>query len=203
MGKSKSVARVIALVCVAAALGGCAFGQKITYSDTVADFEAKGNKSVAVAVHDERPYVVTGDKQASFVGLSRGGFGNPFDILTTSGAPLSNEMSASVTHSLADRGFKASTVQVAASQSRRATMEQLHGSGAERQVLISLKEWKSDKYVRTSLTYDVTVKVMDAGGEELATATFNGNEAIGDVHAAFRSKMEEWFSNSKIVAALK
>jgi hypothetical protein len=70
-------------------------------------------------------------------------------------------------------------------------------------VLISLKEWKSDKYVRTSLTYDVTVKVMDAGGEELATATFNGNEAIGDVHAAFRSKMEEWFSNSKIVAALK
>jgi hypothetical protein len=195
--------RHAAVVCVAAILGGCAFGQKVTYSGTTADIEAKGTKSVAVAVHDERSYVVTGDKQPSFVGLSRGGFGNPFDILTTSGAPLANEMGTSVVKSLSDRGFKASAAHVAPSQSRRATMEQLQSSGAERRVLIALKEWKSDKYVRTSLTYDVTVKVYDSSDEELASATFNGDEPIGDVQAAFRSKMEQWFGDSKIVAALK
>jgi hypothetical protein len=203
MHNATIVVRAAAVVCFAAILGGCAFGQKITYSNTTADIEAKGNKSVAVAVHDERSYVVTGDKQPSFVGLSRGGFGNPFDILTTSGAPLANEMASSVVRSLSERGFKASAVQVAPSQSRRATMDQLHGSGAERRVLIALKEWKSDKYVRTSLTYDVTVKVSDAAGEEIATATFNGDEPIGDVQAAFRSKIEQWFGDQKIVAALK
>ena len=198
-----SAIRTIAIVCAAAVLGGCAFGQKITYSNTVADVEASGNKSVAVAAHDERPYVVTGDKQPSFVGLSRGGFGNPFDILTTSGAPLADEFGESISHSLSERGFKSSLVKVAASQSKRAAMEQLRASGAERLVLIALKEWKSDKYVRTSLIYDVTVKVFNTAGEELATASFHGDEAVGDVPAAFRSKIEEWFSDPKIVAALK
>lgn len=195
--------RAAAFVCIAAVLGGCAFGQKITYSDTVADVEASGNKSVAVATLDQRPYVITGDKKPSFVGLSRGGYGNPFDVLTVSGAPLADEFSASISRSLSERGFKSSVVKVAASQSRRATIDQLRGAGAERLVLISLKEWKSDKYMRTSLIYDVTVKVFDTAGEELATASFHGDEVVGDVPTAFRSKIEEWFGDSKIVAALK
>ena len=57
--------------------------------------------------------------------------------------------------------------------------------------------------MRTSLIYDVTVKVFDTAGEELATASFHGDEVVGDVPTAFRSKIEEWFGDSKIVAALK
>jgi len=76
-------------------------------------------------------------------------------------------------------------------------------SSAERLVLISLKEWKSDKFWRTSLIQDVSVQVMDAGGTELAKANFTSDEVVGDVPMAFRSKIEAWFADPKIVEALK
>lgn len=201
--KRLSFARLALVAATALWLGGCAFGQKITYSNTTADVDATGDKSVGVATLDQRPYVLNSDKQPSFVGLSRGGYGNPFDVETPSGAPLADEISESVSRSLAERGFKSTVVKVAASQSRRAAIEGLTRSGAERLVLISLKEWKSDTYMRTSLIQDVTVKVLDSAGKELATASFTSDEVVGDVPMAFRSKIEAWFSDQKIVDALK
>jgi len=198
-----SIARVTLIAAVAVWLGGCAFGQKITYSNTTADVDAAGNKTVGVATLDQRPYVLSGNKKPSFVGLSRGGYGNPFDVETPKGAPLADEISESVSRSLAERGFKSSVVKVTPSQSRRAALEALTKTGAERLVLISLKEWKSDKFWRTSLIQDVSVQVMDAGGTELAKANFTSDEVVGDVPMAFRSKIEAWFADPKIVEALK
>jgi hypothetical protein len=196
-------ARLLFVSAAAICLGGCAFGQKITYSNTTADIDATGNESVSVATLDQRPYVLSGNKTPSFVGLSRGGYGNPFDVLTPSGASLADEISESVSRSLTERGFKSSVVKVAASQSRRTAIEALVSTGAERLVLISLKEWKTDKYIRTSLIQDVTVKILDKTGKELATASFTSDEVVGDVALAFRSKIEAWFSEPKIVEALK
>ena len=198
-----SIARVTLIAAAAVWLGGCAFGQKITYSNTTADVDAAGNKTVGVATLDQRPYVLSGNKKPSFVGLSRGGYGNPFDVETPKGAPLADEIGESVSRSLAERGFKSSVVKVTPSQSRRAALEALTKTGAERLVLISLKEWKSDKFWRTSLIQDVSVQVMDAGGTELAKANFTSDEVVGDVPMAFRSKIEAWFADPKIVEALK
>ena len=205
MKNGYDLARLAACVCVLALLGGCAFGQKIAYSDTVADVEATGNKSLALATHDQRPYVVSGNKEPRFVGISRGTYGNPFDVNTVSGAPLADEFSASISKSLDARGFKTSVVKVGAAQSRRATMEALRNATAERLVLVTLKEWKSDTYFRTSVLYDSTVAVYDPTGQELARATFKGEDNIGKepVLNAFKNKIEEWFSDPKIVAALK
>jgi len=198
-----SIARVTLIAAAAVWLGGCAFGQKITYSNTTADVDAAGNETVGVATLDQRPYVLSGNKKPSFVGLSRGGYGNPFDVETPKGAPLADEISESVSRSLAERGFKSSVVKVTPSQSRRAALEALTKTGAARLVLISLKEWKSDKFWRTSLIQDVSVQVMDAGGTELAKANFTSDEVVGDVPMAFRSKIEAWFADPKIVEALK
>lgn len=197
------IARFLLAASAAAVLGGCAFGQKITYSHTTADVDAQGDRAVAIATLDQRPYVLSGKKTASFVGLSRGGYGNPFDVETPSGAPLANEISESVDRSLAERGFKTSIVVVAPSESRHAAIEALRKTGAERLVLISLAEWKSDKYIRTSLIQDVKVKVFDSSGKELASAGFASDEVVGDVPLAFRAKIAEWFSEPKIVDALK
>jgi len=118
-----SIARVTLITAVAVWLGGCAFGQKITYSNTTADVDAAGNETVGVATLDQRPYVLSGNKKPSFVGLSRGGYGNPFDVETPKSAPLADEISESVSRSLAERGFKSSVVKVTPSQSRRAALE--------------------------------------------------------------------------------
>jgi hypothetical protein len=199
----RSAMRLALAASAAIVLGGCAFGQKITYSGTTADVDAAGHEAVAIATLDQRPYILDGDKKPSFVGLSRGGYGNPFDVETPNGAPLADEISESVSRSLAERGFKTSVVKVRASESRHAAIDALMATGAERLALVSLREWKSDKYFRTSLIQDVTVKVFDAKGEELASATFSSDEVVGDVPAAFRSKIAAWFSEPKIVAALK
>ena len=195
--------RVASIAAATLWLGGCAFGQKITYSNTTANLDASGDKAVGVATLDQRPYVLSGNKTPSFVGLSRGGYGNPFDVETPGGAPLTDEISESVSRSLAARGFKPSVVKVAPSAGRRTAMEGLTKTGAERLVLITLKEWKSDKFWRTSLIQDVTVTVFDAAGKELATASFTSDEVVGDVPLAFRSKIEAWFAEPKIVEALK
>lgn len=199
----RSAIYLMALTAAAISLGGCAFGQKIAYSGAMADVDAIGDKSVAVATLDQRPYILDGDKKPSFVGLSRGGYGNPFDVETPNGAPLSDEISESVARSLAERGFKTSVVKVAPSESRHAAIEAMQKSGADRLALVSLREWKSDKYFRTSLIEDVSVKVFDGSGKELATASFTSDEVVGDVPAAFRTKIAAWFSEPKIVEALK
>jgi hypothetical protein len=196
-------ARFAAIAASSALLAACAFGQKITYSDTVADVDAHGDKAVAIATLDERPYVLDGDKKPSFVGLSRGGYGNPFDVETPNGSPLADGISQAVSKSLAERGFKTTVVVTKPSSSRRPTLDALAKTGADRGVCITLKEWKSDKYIRTSLIQDVNVKVYDTSGKELATAQFTSDEVVGDVPTAFRAKMEAWFANDKIVEALK
>lgn len=203
MAYANTLARTAVFAGIFGALGGCAFGQKIVYSGTVADIDASGTASVAIATWDQRPYVVTGDKKPTFVGLSRGGFGNPFDVNTASGAPLADDMSQSIAASLNARGFKAAVVHVAAAQSHRAVVDALRNTGDERDVLIKLDEWKTDTYVHTSLHYDVKVTVLGKDGDELASQSFRGEEKIGNVDAAFQHKIQQWFSDPKIVAALK
>jgi hypothetical protein len=49
---------------------------------------AANGTAVAVNVHDERPYVKSGDKAPYFIGKYRGGFGNPWDVTTQDKQPL-------------------------------------------------------------------------------------------------------------------
>ncbi len=64
--------RPMVLLFVAATLGGCAFGQKHDYLHARPTLNYTGKARLALAVHDQRPYVVSQDKDADFVGLSRG-----------------------------------------------------------------------------------------------------------------------------------
>jgi hypothetical protein len=85
--------RWMTLFCVllgVALLGGCAFGRTYSYSDVPIAMQAiSSSGSVTVAVVDDRPYVLSGGKPDRFVGLMRGGFGNPFDVNTQSGGAAS------------------------------------------------------------------------------------------------------------------
>ena len=74
---------------------GCAIGNTHRYDLGNAALVAESDKRVAVCVADERPYVLSGEKPGSFVGLLRGGFGNPFDINTTSGEPMASDITTS------------------------------------------------------------------------------------------------------------
>ena len=115
------------------ALGGCAMGQKFGYSDAALTLQQVPRTSdLAVAVLDARSYVLQGRKGESFVGLSRGGYGNPFDVTTRSGAPLASEMADAIARSLGDEGRKIRVVKVEPTGGPDAARKALAATGAER-----------------------------------------------------------------------
>ncbi len=208
----KSTTRVLILGLLAGSfmvLGGCAVGQRYGYDQAtipLAKVQAAG--PVGLGVRDARPYVVSGNKDASFVGLMRGGFGNPFDVNTQSGRPLAVDMRDVIERAMKGRGLEVTAVDIAPSQDGGAAKSAVVGSGGARNVLVTLTEWKSDTMIRTELIYDVTLVVYDRRGTELARNRLQGIDPLGpspqsSVPEAFGRKFETLFNDDRIIAALR
>ena len=208
------------LIAVLAALGlfmisGCAVGNKYNYRDVVADISAPGSGAVGVAVHDQRDYVKSGEKPADFVGLQRGGFGNPFSVTTMSGRPLADDMTSVIAESLAKKGFKAIPVGVAPADAQGAVLEKLKATQADRMILLTLNEWKSDTYQNVALIYDVSLSVYDKKGKVLTEKKVNGRDNLGgsawnppaiarkEIPRALKEKLEQLLNSPETVKALQ
>jgi hypothetical protein len=177
------------------ALGGCAMGQKFGYSDAALTLrQVPRTSDLAVAVLDARSYVLQGRKRESFVGLSRGGYGNPFDVTTRSGAPLASEMADAIARSLGDEGRKIRVVKVEPSGGPDAARKALAATGAERLLLFTLSEWKTDTLARTGLDYDLKLEVLDRDGRPLAAQTLAGKEVSGSAILSAEKDARRWFA---------
>jgi hypothetical protein len=195
-------------------LGGCAVGNRYGYDSIVADTSFSGTGAVAVATHDQRPYVLNGDKDPQFVGLQRGGFGNTFDVRTTGDRPMADDMTAAIVNTLKRKGFNASAVTVAHTASAEAARTQLLAAHAPRSVLLTVRDWKSDSMMRLGLDYDMSLAVLDGEGKVLAeTKQRAQKEVLGAapmipsdagpmVGNAFKAKLELMFADPAIVRAM-
>src|SRR5687767_6213277 len=142
--------RIAWIVLAAFAATGCAIGNKHSYT-MGPDLSMDGTRSVAVAAQDARPYVLNKEKSGDFVGLQRGGFGNPFDVTTESGKPLAEDFAAAIAGALSRRGFKATAVGVAPSAALPDVRALASQARTERVALVSIHEWKSDTYQNTEI----------------------------------------------------
>ena len=204
--------RLLLIVLAALAASGCAVGNKHNYT-MAPELGVQGARSVAVGAQDARPYVVSREKTPDFVGLQRGGFGNPFDVTTESGRPLADDVAGAIAASLSRRGFKATTVAVAAAGAD--TRQLASQAGAERVALVAIHEWKSDTFQNTALLYELVLRVFDANGAELANSRVTGRDNLGGsawnppAHAkgavpeAYRRKLEELFSAPAVRDSLR
>jgi len=190
---------------------GCA----IQYHDINPETTLHLHGNIAVGVQDRRPYVVTGDKAETFVGLARGGLRNPFDVNTQSGSPLAKDFRAAIVSLLKRGGATVTEVEFKPSTSGYDVRQSLAQTGADKSVLLTLREWKSDTYVRTALYYNIELIVFGSKNDVLGNKTLVGNDNLGGnmfnqpahersaVPAALRKKLEELFSDPKIVRALE
>lgn len=204
--------RLLLIVLAALAASGCAIGNKHNYT-MAPELGVQGARSVAVGAQDARPYVVSREKTPDFVGLQRGGFGNPFDVTTESGRPLADDVAGAIAASLSRRGFKATTVAVAPAGAD--TRQLASQAGAERVALVSIHEWKSDTYQNTALLYELVLRIFDANGTELANNRVTGRDNLGGsawnppAHAkgavpeAYRRKLEELFNAPAVRDSLR
>ncbi len=196
------------------ACGGCAVGNRYNYSGVTADIAAAGSSSIAVAIQDLREYVVSGAKKPQFVGLQRGGYGNPFNVSTQSNRPLADDITEVVIASLGQKGFKAVPVAVTSADKQEAVLDKAKAAKAERILILTLNEWKSDTYANVALQYDVTLTVLTGEGKNLAEKTIKGRDNLGgsawnpSAHArkavpeALKAKLEELLNSPEIAKNL-
>jgi len=157
---------------------------------------------------------VSRDKEENFVGLQRGGYGNPFDVTTTSEAPLAQDFTKVIVSSLKQKGITAAPVKITPRWNGQEALQALMATRQENALLVTLREWKSDTYMNTALLYDVTIQVFGKGGETLAQKSLQGKDDLGGdfinppghakeaVPKAFAQKLEELFNDEKIVESL-
>ncbi|MBT5050584.1 MAG: hypothetical protein HOM58_18930 [Rhodospirillaceae bacterium] len=205
----------IAVVFLCFWTGACAVGVQHRYDAIDAKIDATTDSSVSVAVVDARPYVVSGEKPAKFVGLSRGGFGNPFDVTTATDKPLAEDMTSAIVSAMNAQNVAAKPVLVSPGATSEKALSEMLKSNANRNVMLILFEWKADTYSSTALNYDVTLRIFDRTGRERGKTRIDGRDNLGAsafnppahsrkvIPKAFKNKIEDLFSDPVIVRALK
>lgn len=199
-------------------LASCAFGLpggQHSYHDTIADIKTSGNITVAIATHDQRQYVLSGQSAPNYVGMQRGQYGFPFNVMTVSGKTLAEDMTASICNSLSTRGFKTVAVTVAHSDSKNRVVEKMREQKSNRLLLLSLNKWQSDSFLNTVLSYDLRLDVFDAEGNKLAEEGLKGDDELGGdfgdpsgyareaVPKRFKEKIEALFNNENVLKSLR
>jgi hypothetical protein len=145
----------------------------------------RGNKKISIIVRDQRPYVLSKEKGAGYVGLIRErGLIRPYiyDIGTLSRKPLADDFTYCVAVAFNDVGF-ATENDFDQNQSKSIfTNKKPASANVDRIILIYIQEWMTDAFgYKTGLYYDVTLKIFDAKNTLLATTQVKGEDDLGGV----------------------
>ncbi|MDA8019558.1 MAG: hypothetical protein MPN21_19105 [Thermoanaerobaculia bacterium] len=176
-GSLKEFPLLCLLVAVLPALG-CAFGNTHTFDYRPRAPVSVGEGAVVIlfSVADRRPDIVAGDEPPEWVGEQRGGYGNPFNVKTTSGKPFSAIVAETVRRDLEAAGFDA--VLVDESASANSVGETIRSRGAQRGVAVVMHKFNSNTYVNIDVEWDFEVTVLDANGEAIGSNRETGKETL-------------------------
>jgi hypothetical protein len=201
--RSLAVSSTLLLLLIQAVLlGGCA-GQKLAYGDIVARVDASGTAPVAVAAHDQRKLITSGQESPTFVGRMRSQH-HIAGVNTASGKPLGDDLTTVLATSLAAKGFKAIPVVVSHSERPEAVTQRMVLMRVDRDVVLTVAEWRTDTYFKTQLFYELDLKVLDSSGKVLAQRRLAGHEdeMSGSARDAFRQKLELLINDPEVTQAL-
>jgi hypothetical protein len=122
-------------------------------------------------------------------------------------------LSQSVVAAFKRSGVDAVTVAVAPKTGTAEARALVLASGADRCALLQIREWKSDTYFNTGLTYDLALEVLAGDGTLLASKEMQGHDNLGpsgvpgdarvQVEKAVKEKLEALFANPDIRAAVE
>ncbi len=198
---------------------GClAVGQSFDLASVIVTLVASGSASVAIAAIDRRDSVVSGFKSPAYAGKLRGGYGNPFDVLVRGRLPLAQVTADAVAKGLQAKGFNARTIALEAKADESAAKAGLKAAGAAKLLLIDIRKWESDTYMRVAMHYLLKAQVLDQAGNLLAEASVTGGQGGMDnlkgsfwnpggyakkaVPKAFRDQLERLLNAEAIVKGL-
>lgn len=135
--------------------------------------------TMALAVLDARPDVVSGERKETFIGFTRSLYGIPFPYHTRSKKPFAQDLSDLVGRALKQGKAPVEVIAVSPFNGRQAALDALRKSGAERLILLEIRDWWSDTLYRTDLHYDLLLTILNAQGQELGSSSAVGHEELG------------------------
>lgn len=205
--------RIVGLVVLVLAVTGCAVGNKYDYRRADISLPVVGSGNVGMGVIENREYVTSGDKKPDFVGLQRGGFGNPFDVTTTSGEPFTSDLADALEKGLRDSGFTVQRLQVT-SPGASAVLAAIEKDGESRNIVLTVNEWKTDIYMDMTLHFDLFMEVVSANGQIVASNRISGEEKVSGAamsadknsrlaESALETKIGRLFNSPEVINALK
>ena len=180
-------------------LSGCVVGQKLDMDYTAAAVEVTEPNRVKIDVVDERPYVVSGDKDPWFIGKYRAGFGNPWDVTTEDNVPLAQVLAADLEEALQGLGFGSDA------------------ASPDRVLAVQIRDWNFDGYQNGRFWYALDVEVRGSDGSVIESLTLEDNREITgsfwtgakggfekEMPALYRSVVDAVVTrNDKVLAALR
>ncbi len=113
-----------------------------------------------VYVQDLRPYIVSKDKKPDFLGIIRGGYGNPTNFTTSSGEPLAGQLGLAIKSSLASDSAQ---VELKSGDTQKTSSEGC------RTLVLTMKEWKIDAMKNANFGVDANMEVYSNTGKLLAS----------------------------------
>lgn len=164
---------------------------------------------MALAVLDSRPDVVSGERRESFIGLSRSLYGIPYPAHTQSKKPFAQDLSNLLARALKLGKTPAEAIAVSPFGGRQAAVDALQKTGAERLLLVEIRDWWSDTLIHTDLHYDLALTVLNAQGQELGSSSVLGHDELGkrqrperrDLTIATNNILETLFAAEAVIAS--
>jgi hypothetical protein len=174
----KSIVMALSILYVLPSLGyaASAVGQKADYAHSWPTVNFESDYVIAVGVLDKRPYVLNGQKELTYVGTVRGGFGNPWDMSTQSGEPLSRDIASAISSGLRNAGTVAEVIALSFNIGKMQAVRDLLRSRPDRALLVVVREWRGDTYARAGFFVDVEAIVYDQAGKELGRSSSSHKE---------------------------
>ncbi|WP_421900365.1 hypothetical protein [Maridesulfovibrio sp.] len=169
------------LICILSLLTftGCAVGNKYDLASAVPEVSQASNQEVALGVQDKREFIVNGDKTQDFVGLQRGGFGNPFDVTTQTGNPLAEDILNALAAGMEKQGYHVSKVTISPLTETDTAISKLSAEHKKRSILVSIRNWKSDTMTNVAMHYDIKATVYNESGSRMAETSLHGSDDLG------------------------
>lgn len=140
---------------------------------------ATGKKTVAVMTVDQRTATARKPVKADHLGEVGAAFGMPYTLTTENRIPVSRDLTENLTQGLRQSGWRTAPTPAVAAGTREEAFRALQNHGADRFLIVALKDWESDTLASTNFRFDLELSVLDANGQVLASERFQGQQNLG------------------------
>jgi ankyrin repeat protein len=142
----------------------------------------RGTKKLAIAVYDEREYVVTTkEKPPEYVGYTRRSWAGPTDFTTRNKRPIVQTLSTLIAAGFRSAGFDIVHTSHKSDKSAASNLELIVQNKPDRAIIVKVNEWiiETQYWVdNIDFKFSITLSVLDEKGKELFVKEFAGTERI-------------------------